>query len=207
MFTFEACVKNLKEALMAEKLGAHRIELCDNLSEGGTTPSYGTILIAKEKLNIPIVVIIRPRGGDFIYSDVEFEIMKKEIELCKKMGIYGVALGILNKDKKLDIERTRELVQLAKPMKVTFHMAFDEIYDKEEAMEELIKIGVDRILTKGGSISATEGKETIKKLIERSNGRIVILPGGDLTKNNYEDFSNYVGAKEIHGTKIVGKLD
>ncbi|SHE37018.1 copper homeostasis protein CutC [Clostridium fallax] len=207
MFTFEACVKNLKEALKAEKLGANRIELCDNLSEGGTTPSYGTIIMAKQKLNIPIMVIVRPRGGDFLYSDVEFEIMKKEIELCKSLGIYGVVFGILNEDKNIDVKRTKDLVDLAKPMQVTFNMAFDEVYDKEKALEQLIKIGVDRVLTKGGAASATDGKEIIKNLIKKSNGKIIILPGGDITKNNYEAFGKYVGAEEFHGTKIVGKLD
>ena len=207
MFKYEACVKSLEEALKAEKLEANRVELCDNMIEGGTTPSYGTIALAKEMLNIPVMVMIRPRGGDFTYSEVEFNIMKKEIELCKHLDIYGVVFGILNKDKTIDIERVKELVGLAKPMKITFHMAFDEILNKEQAMEELIKIGVDRILTKGGASNATEGKEVLKELIKKAGDRIIIVPGGSLTKNNCKDFGEYVKAKELHGTKIVGRLD
>ena len=207
MFKYEACVKSLEEALKAEKFGADRVELCDNMIEGGTTPSYGTIALAKEMLNIPTMVMIRPRGGDFTYSEVEFNIMKKEIELCKYLNVYGVVFGILNKDKTIDVERVKEIVNLAKPMKITFHMAFDEVLNKEQAMEQLIEIGVDRILTKGGAPNATEGKEVLRDLIQKAGDRIIILPGGSLTKNNCKDFGEYVKAKELHGTKIVGRLD
>lgn len=200
---FEACVGNIDEALEAEKRGASRIELCDNLMEGGTTPSFGTIALAKERIKIPFMVIIRPRGGDFCYSDEEFEVMKKDIELCKKLGVYGVVLGILDKENKVDEDRTKELVDMAKPMKVTFHMAFDEIEDKESALEALIELGVDRILTKGCKTKAFDGLETIKKLVEESKGRIEILPGGGVTKDNFRDLSQKTGVNEVHGTKIV----
>ena len=126
----EACVGCYKEAKKAELQGADRIELCDNLGEGGTTTSYGTIYLATQNINIPIAVIIRPRGGDFVYSNDEFEIMKKDIKLCKEIGVETVVFGILNKDNTIDIERTRELVELSNGLKITFHMAFDEIDDK-----------------------------------------------------------------------------
>lgn len=203
MVIFEACVGNISEALEAEKRGASRIELCDNLMEGGTTPSFGTIELAKEKINIPFMVIIRPRGGDFVYSDEEFIVMKKDIELCKKLGVYGVVLGILDKKNNIDIEKTRELVELSKPMKVTFHMAFDEIYDKDKAIEELISLGIDRILTKGCKTKALDGLETIKRLVKISNGRIEILPGGGITKENFKYIVENTGVREVHGTKIV----
>ena len=189
----EACVGSYEEAKIAEEKGADRIELCDNLSEGGTTPSYGTIYLAKKKLNIPIAVIIRPRGGDFVYSDDEFEIMKKDIMLCKEVGVETVVLGILNRDNTIDIERTRELVNLAKGLKVTFHMAFDEI-------------GVNRILTKGSKSCAEEGKFILKELVDRSKGKITILVGGKVTYENYEELSDFIGCKEVHGSKIVGSL-
>lgn len=203
MIIFEACVGNITEALEAEKRGASRIELCDNLMEGGTTPSFGTITLAKEKLSVPFMVIIRPRGGDFYYSYEEFEVMKKDIELCKNLGVYGVVLGLLDKENKIDIERTKELVDMAKPMKVTFHMAFDEIDDKDNALESLMDLGVDRVLTKGCKTKALDGIEILKRLNEKSNGKIEILPGGGVTKENFNYLVEKTGVKEVHGTKIV----
>lgn len=200
---FEACVGNIGEALEAEKRGASRIELCDNLMEGGTTPSFGTIALAKEMIGIPFMVIIRPRGGDFCYSDEEFEVMKKDIELCKKLGVYGVVLGILDKENNIDIDRTKALIDMAKPMKVTFHMAFDEIHDKDSALEKLIELRVDRILTKGCKTKAFDGVEIIKRLVDKSKGRIEILPGGGVTKDNFMDLAEKTGVSEVHGTKIV----
>lgn len=200
---FEACVGNIAEALEGERRGASRIELCDNLMEGGTTPSFGTIALAKERLKIPFMVIIRPRGGNFCYSDEEFEVMKKDIDLCKKLGVYGVVLGILNKENRIDEERTKALVDMARPMKVTFHMAFDEIEDKERALETLVELGVDRVLTKGCKTKAFDGIETIKRLVEKSDGRIEILPGGGVTKDNFMELAQKTGVHEVHGTKIV----
>lgn len=206
MDIFEACVGSYEEAKKAEGLGVHRIELCDNLIEGGTTPSYGTISMACENLGIPIMVIIRPRGGDFLYTEEEIEIMKRDIKMCKELGTYGVVLGVLNEDNKIDKNLLKSLIELAKPLKVTFHMAFDEIEDKEAALQELINLNVDRILTKGGIWDAFKGKDVIKSLIEKSEGKIIILPGGGVTKENYEELKMYTGAKEFHGKRIVGKL-
>ena len=199
----ECCVGNYKEAKRANDLGAHRIELCDNLLEGGTTPSLGTISMAKEKLDSEIMVIIRPRGGDFNYNIDEFEIMKKDILHCKNIGVTGVVLGILNDDNEIDLERTRTLVDMAKPMEITFHMAFDDIKDKKKAIDQLVDLKIDRVLTKGGAENAIAGKECIKELIEYAKNRIIIMPGGGVTKHNYEDLSKYTGAKELHGTKIL----
>lgn len=199
----EACVGCYEEAKKAEQNGANRVELCDNLKEGGTTPSYGTIKLACSKLNIPMAVIIRPRGGDFVYSDDEFEIMKKDIEICKELGAYAVVFGILTKDNKIDIERNKELINLAKGMKITFHMAFDEIDDKVGAIETLIDLGVDRILTKGCKTNAVDGKDVLRELVKVSNDRIEILIGGSVTKNNYKELAEYIGCKEAHGSRIV----
>lgn len=202
----EACVGCYEEAKRAEMLGADRIELCDNLEEGGTTPSYGTIYLAKKNINIPISVIIRPRGGNFVYSNDEFEIMKKDIVICKELGVETVVFGILNKENKIDIERTKELIDLASGLKVTFHMAFDEIDDKFEALNQLISMNVDRVLTKGCKTCALDGKNTLKNLVEKSDNRITILVGGGVTYKNYKELSNYIGCNEMHGSKIVGTL-
>ena len=151
----EACVGCYKEAKKAELQGADRIELCDNLGEGGTTPSYGTIYLATQNINIPIAVIIRPRGGDFVYSNDEFEIMKKDIVICKELGVETVVFGILNKENKIDIERTKELIDLASGLKVTFHMAFDEIDDKN-----LVEKSDNRItILVGGGVTYKNYKE------------------------------------------------
>ncbi|SHK84901.1 copper homeostasis protein [Clostridium cavendishii DSM 21758] len=202
----EACVGSYIQAINAEKLGADRIELCDNLNEGGTTPSLGTIKLARLKIKVPINVIIRPRGGDYIYTNDEIIIMENDIKLCKDLNVNGVVIGILNNKNEIDIENMKRLIELAKPLSITFHMAFDEIKDKKKAIDDLYTLGVDRILTKGGEVSAIKNKENLKELINYSKDRITILPGGGLTKDNYFDFVKYVGAVEVHGSRIVGNL-
>lgn len=202
----EACVGSYKEGKRAEKLGANRIELCDNLSQGGTTPSYGTILQCKNDMNIDINVIIRPRGGNFIYSKEELSIMKNDIKLCKNIGVTGVVFGFLKDDNTLDYEVTKEFVKLAKPLSVTFHMAFDEIENKFDALDKLIDLGVDRVLTKGGLNNAFKNKEILKALVEYAQDKIIILPGGGVTKDNFLELKDYTNAREFHGSKIVGKL-
>jgi copper homeostasis protein len=202
MVIYEACVGNYNEVFEAYKKGAQRIELCDNLMEAGTTPSYGTIKRTIEKLNIPVMVIIRPRGGDFTYSDDELEIMKYDVKVCKDLGAYGVVIGAI-KDSKVDKKIITELVKLAKPMTITFHMAFDEIEDKKAAIDELVLLGIDRILTKGGSGDALTNKNSLKELVEYANGRISIMPGKGVNKHNREYILEYTGANEIHGSKVV----
>ncbi|MDZ4994105.1 copper homeostasis protein CutC [Clostridium perfringens] len=202
----EACVGSYTEGKRAEELGANRIELCDNLSQGGTTPSYGTILQCKNDMKIDINVIIRPRGGNFVYSKEELNIMKNDIELCKKIGITGVVFGFLNKDNTLDFETTKEFVKLAKPLSITFHMAFDDIEDKFDAIDKIASLGIDRILTKGGEDNAFKNKDYLKKLVEYAGERIIILPGGGVTKENFLELKKYTNANEFHGSKIVGNL-
>ena len=202
MKIYEACVGNYNEAIKAEALGAHRIELCDNPLEDGTTPSFGTIKKTINTVKIPVMVIIRPRGGSFEYSKEEAEIMIEDIKTCKELGAYGVVIGAL-KGNKIDLELTKKLVEEAKPMKITFHMAFDSIENKNEAIDELVELGVDRILTKGGMENALIGKDALKELVNYANDRIIIMPGKGVNKENREFILEYTGAKEIHGTKVV----
>ncbi len=201
---------SVQSVINAQNGGAHRVELCDNFPEGGTTPSYATILLAREKIDIQLFVIIRPRGGDFLYSELEYEIMKKDIEICKKLGVDGVVIGILNADGTVDKERTAALVRLARPMGVTFHRAFDMTRDPFEALNDLVETGVDRVLTSGQEGSCIEGKELIRQLVEKSGDRIIIMPGAGLDENNLEDFARYTGAREFHCTArtlIEGKME
>ena len=202
----EACVGSLNEALTAQRLGADRIEYCQNLAEGGTTPSHESIFEGKKLLMIPMMVIIRPRGGDFVYSPAEIKRMEKDIEFCKNNGIQGVVLGVLDKNNMVDKILLKRLVAVAKPLTITFHMAFDEIKNKEKALEELIELGIDRVLTKGCDTNAFDGKVIIRKLIVQSRGRMTILPGGGITQENFQEIVDFTGAVEVHGTKIVGNL-
>lgn len=202
----EACVGSYKEAKRAVELGASRIELCDNLKEGGTTPSYGTIKLAKESLSSNISVIIRPRSGDFIYLGEEIKIMEKDIELCKSLKVDGIVLGVLNKANKIDKINLERLLKNTGNMDVTFHMAFDEIDDKLEVLDYLIDLGIDRVLTKGGKGKALDNMENLRRLVEYSKGRITILAGGGVTKDNYMEIVRKTGVKEVHGSKIVGVL-
>ena len=199
---YEACVGNYNEAISAFKRGANRIELCDNLMEDGTTPSVGTIKKTIKDVNIPVMVIIRPRGGNFEYSEDEVEIMLEDIQVCKENGAYGVVIGVLN-GKEINMDVTKKLVERAKPLSITFHMAFDEIEDKFKAIDQLVELGVDRILTKGGCENALAGRESLKKLVEYANDRIIIMPGKGVNKENRDYILEYTGAKEIHGTKVV----
>lgn len=199
----EVCVENLIEALEAEKRGADRIELCDNLSFGGTTQSYGTIKKALEKLKIPVFPIIRPRGGDFFYTEDEIEIMKEDVKMCKSLGAEGVVLGMLTEDKKIDFSLVKEFVSLAYPMEVTFHKAIDELENPVEAVEELINCGVKRILSSGTKETALEGAEVLNKMIEKAHGRIIIVAAGRITAENFQEVSEKIPAFEYHGKKIV----
>lgn len=202
MKLYEVCVGSYKEALLAEEKGANRIELCDNLMEDGTTPSYGTIKSAVNNIKVPIMVIIRPRGGSFVYSEDEVEIMMEDVKVCKELNAYGVVIGAL-KDGKVDKDAIKKLVDLAKPMSVTFHMAFDEIKDMKSAIDELVDLGIDRILTKGGCENAMAGKDKLKELVEYSNGKLSIMPGKGVNVLNRDLILEHTGAKEIHGTKVV----
>ncbi len=204
-YTLEVCVDSLESALAAQEGGADRIELCTNLYEGGTTPSAAVIEMARQYLDLKIHVMIRPRGGDFLYSELEFEIMKREIKLAKKLKADGVVFGILNEDGTVDISRTKELVKLSKPMTVTFHRAFDMTRDPYKALEDVIQTGADILLTSGMMNEAPTGAWMITALIERAKGRIRIMPGAGINKDNIKDMINITGAQEYHltGASVV----
>ena len=199
----EACVESFEKALEAQNNGADRIELCENLSVGGTTPSYGTVKICLEKLNIPIFPMIRARGGNFVYSKDEIEIMKEDIKVFKNLGVKGLVLGCLTSDNKIDLELTKTLVNLAYPMEITFHKAIDEISNPLDYIEDLVNIGIKRILTSGGKATALEGKDLINDMIKKSNGRLKIVVAGKVTKGNLNGLSNLISADEFHGKLIV----
>lgn len=200
---FEVCTGSYKEAIEASKKGAGRIELCDNLLEGGTTPSYGTIKKLKESVITPFNVIIRPRGGNFIYSKEEKEIMIEDIKICNNLEVNGIVIGALNENNKIDIDFIKEVIKVNKTKEITFHMAFDEIKDKKEAIDQLINLNVTRILTKGGKVSALNNLDYLKELISYSKGKIIIMPGGGINKENRDYVQLKTNALELHGTKII----
>ena len=198
--TLEICAGSLASALAAQAGGAGRVELCDNLYEGGTTPSHGAISLARERLSIKLHVIIRPRGGDFLYSDDELEIMRRDIDHCRRLKVDGVVLGLLRSDGTVDIKATRELIERARPMTVTFHRAFDMTPDPRQALEDVIETGAERILSSGQKNSAIEGADLIRQLIHLAAGRIIIMPGAGLNENNIRAFAAKVMATEYHAT-------
>ncbi len=202
----EVCVGSYQEAKRAVELGADRIELCDRLDVGGTTPTKETITLTCNIPNLDVRVIIRPRSGDFCYSDAEFTLMKESIETVKQSSASGVVLGILTEEGLVDIARTKVLVRLAHPLPVTFHMAFDEITDKKAAIDQLCEIGVALVLTKGGSGAALDNLPVLKELVTYAGGRLVILPGGSVTAENLAVVAEATGAVQMHGRKIVGEL-
>ena len=200
----EICIDSVESAIASQQGGADRVELCDNLLEGGTTPSAGTIALARKNIDIDLNVIIRPRGGDFLYSDVEFQVMEYDIEQAKQLGANGVVIGILNQDGTVDVERTRTLVGLARPLSVTFHRAFDVSRDPFEALEALVNLGIDRVLTTGQESSALEGLDLITDLVQTAADRIIIMPGGG-TERSVQKVVAQTGVKEFHllGTASV----
>ncbi len=199
-YLIEACTTSVTSAIEAQKGGAKRVELCDNIYEGGTTPGYGTIKTAREVLTIDLNVMIRPRGQDFCYSDIEFRIMKEDIEVCKQLGADGVVFGILKTDGNIDIERSLELVNLARPMSVTFHRAFDMVPDPIKALEDIISAGADRILTSGHKNKAFDGIELIRELVEKAGDRIIIMPGSGINEDNIRNMKERTGVTEFHLT-------
>jgi len=204
-FIFEVAVDSVESALLAQDCGAHRIELCADLGIGGITPSHAMIAIAKKRLNIPFNVIIRPRRGDFLYTDIEFDIMRGDIEYVKSNGANGVVLGLLHADGNIDIERTGELVELARPLEVTFHRAFDMAVNPQQALDELISVGIDTLLTSGQVPSAKDGLPLIAELVKQAKGRIKIMPGSGINPSNIKAIVDNSGAKEFHfsGKKLV----
>lgn len=199
----EVCVESFDEAIRAIKAGANRIELCENLAAGGTTPSLGTIKKCAESLSVPVMVMIRPRGGNFSYSADEFEIMQEDIFQCKLLGVTGVVFGLLTKRGSIDEERTKKLVQLSKPMQVTFHKAIDVADDILESVVLLQRIGVDRILSSGGRETALEGMQLLNKMIELTSPQISIIVAGKVTHENFEEIRHKIPSGEFHGRRLV----
>jgi len=197
---YEVCVESVESAIAAEAGGAHRVELCADLLEGGITPSAGIIALARERLQIGLNVMIRPRGGDFCYSDVEFAVMQRDVATAKGLGADGIVLGILRPDGSVDAERCHALVSAARPMSVTFHRAFDVTREPFEALEALIAMGVERVLTSGQEPTALEGADLIAELIRRAHGRIIVMPGGGIREANVHKIVAATGASEIHFT-------
>jgi len=174
----EACVDSVESALSAQAGGADRVELCDNLLEGGTTPSAGLIALCCARLRIPVHVLIRPRGGDFVYSDLDLDVMRRDIAVARQHGAQGVVFGILLPNGAIDVPRTRSLIAAARPLRVTFHRAFDFTADPDQALDDLITLGVDRLLTSGQAATALEGIGMLARLVRRAAGRIAIAAGG-----------------------------
>lgn len=180
--------------------GADRIELCSALSEGGITPSYGLIIHCRDSFDVPLFPIIRPRPGDFFYTDEEYEVMKRDVMLAKQTGCNGVVLGLLNIDGSIDTMRTARLVELAHPLEVTFHRAFDRCRDPFEALEQLIQAGCKRILTSGQKPTAQDGVAMIAQLVQQAGDRIIIMPGSGVRKENIRMIAERTGATEFHSS-------
>jgi len=194
----EISVESLESAQAAEHGGADRVEFCGNLSIGGVTPSTDLLRTVRAKLRIPIFSMVRPRAGDFVYSTAEFEEMKRAIAAAKESGMDGVVLGILTKEQRVDLKRTRELTELARPLPVTYHRAFDEIADLHQALEDVIQSGAKRILTSGGAKSALEGAAVLAELIKAAGERIVIVPGAGIGAANIRQIAQRTKAREFH---------
>ena len=193
----EVCAESYEYAVKAEKAGADRIELCKDLHLDGLTPDYESAKRTIDTLNIPVFILIRPREGDFIYSKEEFELMKQDILIFKEMGCKGIVSGVLNDDKTIDTERTKELVELSRPMDFTFHRAFDIVSNPLIEIENLIELGIKRVLTSGQKKTAIEGLELLKELKKNTKNRIKIMPGSGINKSNIVNFKTF---NEIHGS-------
>ena len=197
-YKIEICANSVASCLEAQKGGAYRVELCAGIPEGGTTPSYGEIAVASELLNIKLNIIIRPRGGDFLYSDVEHKTMLHDIEMAKKLGVDGVVIGCLKADGTIDMERNRELIAAAEGMSVTFHRAFDMCKNPFESLEQIIALGCDRLLTSGQQPTAIEGISLLSQLVEKAGDRIIIMPGSGVNEDNIAILADETKAKEFH---------
>jgi len=204
-FKLEICVDNVESAIVAQLAGADRVELCDNLIEGGTTPGYGTIVSARKNLNIGLNVIIRPRGGDFLYTDLEYDILRRDIDICGECGVDGIVIGILRSGGTIDVERTAKLIELARPMSATFHRAFDMCTDPLIGLEDVIASGANRLLTSGQKDKVLEGAELIRQLVGQAGDRIIIMPGSGINESNIAGIARVTGANEFHltGRKVI----
>jgi copper homeostasis protein len=196
----EICAGSLQSAVAAQAGGAHRIELCQNLEQGGTTPSYGLITQVLQRLTIPVMVLIRPRAGHFCYSAEEHAVMLADIAQCRALGCAGVALGALDDAGRVDLPSTRALIEAAGPMQVTFHRAFDACPDQMQALADIIGLGCQRVLTSGGQPSAPAGQAQLAALVQQAAGRISIMPGAGITPATLPPLLAATGAHEFHGS-------
>ncbi|MEP6465414.1 MAG: copper homeostasis protein CutC [Parafilimonas sp.] len=196
----EVCAFHIDSCLIAEKCGAVRVELCDNPIEGGTTPSYGTIKLAREKISILLYPILRPRSGNYFYSDEEFAILKDDIEMCKKLGCDGISVGISKINSEIDTEKLKHIVEWAGPMGVTCNRVFDCAPDAFKALEDIISCGCERVLTSGQKAAAPDAANLLKKLVEQASDRIIIMPGAGVKSSNIAKLKKESGAKEFHSS-------
>jgi copper homeostasis protein len=194
----EACVESAEAAVAAAEAGVGRVELCENLVEGGTTPSAGTIALTVERLAIPVFVMIRPRGGDFVYTDLEFAIMRRDIGVARDRGAAGLVFGLLEPDGTIDRDRTTELIEAARPLPVTFHRAFDVTRDPLESLETLIELGVDRLLTSGQQPRAVDALPLLRRLVVQAGDQLVVMIGGAVDAENGSEIIRRTGARELH---------
>ena len=197
------CIDSVESAIAAERGGASRVELCADLDHGGTTPSAGIIKSVRESVSIKVHVMIRPRAGEFCYSDSEFEVMKKEILEAKKLGADGVVFGILTNENRVDVVSTRTLLEIARPLSVTFHRAFDETDDLFNALAELTQLGVDRVLTSGGEPNVQAGLQVLARLVQTAGTSIKMVAGGGITFENVQEVIRRTGVNEVHALTSV----
>lgn len=202
MISLEICANSINSALAAQSGGALRVELCDNLKEGGTTPSAGQITLARKLLHIKLYVLIRPRSGDFMYNDIEYQAMQADVRYCIEAGCDGIVIGILKADGTIDKERNLELIRMAKQfgLGVTFHRAFDMCDDYFQALEDIIELGCERVLTSGGKTTAMEGSAMLAHLVQKAAGRINIMAGAGVNEHNITDLIHFTGVQEVHSS-------
>ena len=204
MILVEAAVETLESAPAAERAGADRIELCVNLDDGGTTPSTGLTAAVVDGTQLPVFVLIRPRAGDFVYDDDEIDLMTRDVETAGIIGVAGIVTGALTSDRGIDVEQTRALLKAAAGLPVTFHRAFDSTISKPDALEQLIDLGVTRVLTSGGAPTALEGAEVIAALVTQARDRITVVAGGGIREHNVSDVIARAGVREVH-TRLVNE--
>lgn len=200
MALLEVAANSVASAFAAQEGGAHRVELCASLDEGGVTPSHGTIRLAREGLEIPLYVLIRPRAGDFVYESADIEAMLDDIEHCRQLGCAGVVVGALTPEGDVDVEACKRFVEASGPMGVTFHRAFDLVPDRPSALETIIDLGFDRVLSSGGMPSAVTGASSLAKLVAQARHRIVVMPGAGITPDNVASLRDVTRAVEFHAS-------